>query len=92
MTVGIREITRATSKLIHRAAAGETLIITEHNEPLAMLVPLPRTGNAELDQLIRDGELTPASNPGGVAALLAMRPVPAGNELDSTAVISEDRG
>jgi prevent-host-death family protein len=91
-TVGIREITRTTSKIIRRAAAGETVIITEHDEPLAMLVPLPRTGDAEVDQLIRDGELAPASNPGGLKALLAIRPAPASNEMESTATISDDRG
>ncbi|HEV7711745.1 MAG TPA: hypothetical protein VGP16_26395 [Asanoa sp.] len=76
MTImGIREVTRNTSKMIHRAAAGETVVITEHDRPIAMLVPLPSTGDPAVDELIRDGVLTPASNPGGIAALLAVTPV-----------------
>ena len=60
-TMGIREGTRHTSKVIHRAAAGETVLITEHDRPIAMLVPLPSTGDPRVDELIRDGKLTPAS-------------------------------
>jgi antitoxin (DNA-binding transcriptional repressor) of toxin-antitoxin stability system len=89
--VGIREVTRNTSKLIHRAAAGETVIITEHESPIAMLIPLPSTGNPDVDALIREGKITPASNPGGVSALLAIRPHSASNESDTAAVISEMR-
>jgi len=89
--IGIRELTRGTSKIVHRAAAGETVVITEHDEPIAMLVPLPRTGNEKIDQMIRDGELIPASNPGGIGALLAIEPVPASNDTDTAEVISEMR-
>jgi len=90
-TVGIREVTRNTSRLIHRAAAGETLVITEHDQPIAMLVPLPRTGDPAVDQLIREGRLTPAANPGGVAALLAVEPVPASDSSDTAEAVSELR-
>lgn len=90
ITVGIREITRNTSKIIHRAAAGETVLITEHDQPIAMLAPLPSTGDAEVDALIRDGTLTPASNPGGLAALLAITPAPPEGP-DGAEVISELR-
>jgi prevent-host-death family protein len=89
-TVGIREVTRHTSEIIHRAAAGETVIITERDEPIAMLVPLPHTGDPAVDQLIRDGRLTPASNPGGIAALLAITPTP-GDGVDTADVVSEIR-
>jgi prevent-host-death family protein len=93
MTVmmGLREVTRQTSKVVHRAAAGETVVITEHDKPIAMLVPLPDTGDPAVDQLIREGKLTPASNPGGVAALLAVQPAPTGHAVDSAEVISELR-
>jgi antitoxin (DNA-binding transcriptional repressor) of toxin-antitoxin stability system len=90
-TVGIREVTRHTSKVIHEAAAGETVIITEHDQPIAMLVPLPRTGDPVVDRLIREGKLSPASNPGGLAALLAIRPVAAGDDSDTAEVVSELR-
>ncbi len=89
--MGIREITRNTSKVIHRAAAGETVLITEHDKPIAMLVPLPSTGDPAVDRLIREGALTPASNPGGLAALLAIRPAPASHDSDAAEVVSELR-
>lgn len=92
ITVGIRELTRHTSKMIHRAAGGETVLITEHDRPIAMLVPLPHTGDPAVDELIRAGELTPASNPGGIAALMAIKPVQAGDDTDSAEVVSEQRG
>jgi prevent-host-death family protein len=89
--MGIREVTRHTSKVIHRAAAGEAVLITEHDRPIAMLVPLPHTGDPAVDQLIRDGALTPASNPGGLAALLAIRPFPASHGGDTADIVSELR-
>ncbi len=90
-TMGIREVTRHTSKVIHRAAAGETVLITEHDRPIAMLVPLPSTGDPEVDRLIREGTLTPASNPGGVAALLAIKPADASDGTDTAEIVSEMR-
>jgi len=89
--MGIREVTRHTSQVIHRAAAGETVLITEHGEPIAMLVPLPATGEPAVDQLIREGKLTPASNPAGVAALLAITPYPASDSTDTADVVAELR-
>ena len=89
--MGIREVTRHTSKVIHRAAAGETVVITEHDRPIAMLVPLPSTGDPRVDELIRTGQLTPASNPGGVAALLAIKPVPASGPEQASDIVSELR-
>lgn len=90
-TIGIREVTRHTSQVIHRAAAGETVVISEHDQPIAMLVPLPRTGDPAVDRLIREGRITPASNPAGVAALLAIKPVPGGDDQDSTDVLADLR-
>ena len=89
--LGIREVTRNTSRVIHRAAAGETIVITEHDRPIAMLVPLPDTGNPAVDDLIRNGTLTPASIPGGVAALLAIEPIPASDDTDTAAIVSDLR-
>lgn len=89
--VGIREITRNTSKVIHRAAAGESIVITEHDRPIAMLIPLPSTGDPRVDELIHEGKLTPASNPGGIAALLAIEPVSTGSPVDTAQVVSELR-
>lgn len=91
LTVGIREVTRSTSKIIHRAAAGETVLITEHDEPIAMLVPLPATGDPQVDALIREGRLTPAGNPGGLAALLAIEPAGDGGDERGAEAIGDLR-
>jgi antitoxin (DNA-binding transcriptional repressor) of toxin-antitoxin stability system len=91
ITIGIREVTRNTSKVIHRAAAGETVVITEHDQPIAMLVPLPNTGDPVVDRVIREGQLTPASNPGGLAALLTIRPAEASDDTDSAEVVADLR-
>jgi antitoxin (DNA-binding transcriptional repressor) of toxin-antitoxin stability system len=87
ITVGIREITRNTSKVVHQAASGETVVITEHDRPIAMMVPLPGTGNPAVDELIVQGRLTPASNPGGLAALLAIVPVEAASAEDTAEAV-----
>lgn len=67
------------------------MLITEHDQPIAMLVPLPSTGDSAVDRLIREGKLTPASNPGGLAALLAIRPVAPTRDEDTAEIVSELR-
>jgi antitoxin (DNA-binding transcriptional repressor) of toxin-antitoxin stability system len=67
------------------------VVITERGRPLAMLVPLPTTGNPVVDQLIREGKLRPADNPAGVAALLAITPHLPGGGADTADVVSELR-
>jgi hypothetical protein len=44
-----------------------------------------------VDRLIREGQLTPASNPGGLAALLAIRPAEASDDTDSAEVVADLR-
>lgn len=91
IAIGIRELTRHTSKVVHRAAAGETVLITEHDRPIAMLVPLPDTGDDAVNTLIREGKLTPASNPGGIAALLAIQPVEASSASKTDDALTRQR-
>jgi antitoxin (DNA-binding transcriptional repressor) of toxin-antitoxin stability system len=66
-------------------------MIIEHGRPVAMLVPLPVAGDLVANQLVREGKLTPAGDPAGVAALLAITPHPAANGIDSADVVSELR-
>jgi hypothetical protein len=66
-------------------------LITEHDQPIGTPVPLPGTGDPAVDQLIREGTLTPASNPGGTAALLAIRPAPASHDGDTADIVCELR-
>ncbi|MFB9908123.1 type II toxin-antitoxin system Phd/YefM family antitoxin [Allokutzneria oryzae] len=56
-SIGVRELRQNASKYLKRAAAGETLVITEHGVPVAMLAPPPKPSLRE--QLIANGELVP---------------------------------
>jgi prevent-host-death family protein len=38
-TVGARDLTHGTGRILARVRAGETLTITERGEPIAMVVP-----------------------------------------------------
>ena len=83
-SVSIRELARCTAQVVHRAAAGETLVVTEHDRPVALLVPLPVGRIPMDDRLVGESKLTPARSPAGVAGLLAITPYPAGRELDAS--------
>ena len=67
------------------------MLITEHDRPIAMLVPLPSTGDPVVDELIRTGQLTPASTPGGIETLLAIKPALASGALNVSDIVSELR-
>lgn len=53
--VGIRELNQQTGRVLRRVAAGESLVVTDHGRPVAMLVPLPES---KLDQLVIAGQAT----------------------------------
>ncbi|MBO0686551.1 MAG: type II toxin-antitoxin system prevent-host-death family antitoxin [Candidatus Dormibacteraeota bacterium] len=55
--VGIRELHVHTSALVRRAAAGETIEVTDHGRPVVRLVALRRESGIE--QLLAQGRVTP---------------------------------
>lgn len=57
--VGIREIRQNLSVYIDRVKRGETLEITEHGQPVAVLQPLPRVEGV-LQRLVAQGRARPA--------------------------------
>ncbi|MGH2370183.1 MAG: type II toxin-antitoxin system Phd/YefM family antitoxin [Chloroflexota bacterium] len=57
--VGVRELRQNLSVYLRHVAAGETLTVTEHGRPVAILAPLPQQGDI-LDRLIAEGKATPA--------------------------------
>ncbi len=59
-TVGVRELRQNLSVYLKRVAAGETLKVTEHGRPVALLTPLPKQKESALDRLIAQGLATPA--------------------------------
>jgi prevent-host-death family protein len=58
--IGIRELRQNASKYIERVKAGETLEVTEHGHPVAVLGPLPASKSV-IDRLRAEGRITPAT-------------------------------
>jgi prevent-host-death family protein len=72
-TVGVRELRQNLSVYLRRVAAGETLRVTEHGLPVALLTPLPERMTAR-DRLIAAGKLIPGR--GGMVDLPLPPPGP----------------
>ena len=59
--VGIRDLRDHLSSWLERVKAGDEVLVTEHGRPVARLTPT--TGRARLDDLIKQGVVTPAKRP-----------------------------
>ena len=59
-SVGVRELRQNLSVYLVRVAAGESLEVTDHGYPVAVLCPI-RSGEPVLDKLQREGRLIPAT-------------------------------
>jgi prevent-host-death family protein len=55
--VGVRELRQNLSVYLRRIAQGETLRVTEHGHPVALLTPIPNSGEPVLDELEAQGLL-----------------------------------
>ena len=55
--VGVRELRQNLSVYLRRIAKGETLRVTDHGHPVALLTPLRDTGEPVLDRLEAEGRL-----------------------------------
>lgn len=69
-TVSVRELRQHLSRYLRRVKAGERLVVTERNRPVAVLAPLPEEEDL-LECLIATGE---ATRPAG--DLLDVEPLP----------------
>jgi prevent-host-death family protein len=56
--IGIRELQQHASRWVRRAAAGETIEVTDRGRPVARLLPLPRLEGVE--RLRAEGRITEA--------------------------------
>jgi prevent-host-death family protein len=67
-TVGAYEAKTKLPELLERAAAGEIITITKHNQPIARLVPARTPDRASLDALFKEmddiRERSPLNPPG----------------------------
>jgi prevent-host-death family protein len=62
--IGIRELRQNASKYISRVKAGETLEVTEHGRPVAVLAPVPESVSV-VDRLVAEGKAWPAETDPG---------------------------
>lgn len=58
-SAGVRELRQRASELLRRVAAGETIEVTDHGRPVAILAPIPDAG--PLARLQAAGDLQLAS-------------------------------
>ena len=59
-TVGLKTLKNKLSEYVRRAAAGETVVITDRGRAVAELMPPRRAENAFVEQGVREGWLRPA--------------------------------
>jgi prevent-host-death family protein len=62
-SVGVAELRQNLSVYLRRVNAGERLVVTDRNRPVAELGPAPRTG-PDLDRLIAEGKVSRPLRPG----------------------------
>lgn len=58
MKVGVREIKNGLSRYLKHVKNGESIIITEHNKPIAKIVPFGDSLLPEYEMLIKEGALS----------------------------------
>lgn len=56
--IAVRDLNQRTSQILERVRRGETLIVTDHGEPVARLSPIGNTRTV-LDLLITQGKAIP---------------------------------
>lgn len=77
MSVGIRALTNRLSRYLAKVRVGKTITITDHGQPVALLVPLE--SESVLERLISEGKITPPLGP----------KQPAGQPLDVGSPVSD---
>jgi prevent-host-death family protein len=61
--VGVRELRQNLSVYLRRIQQGETLRVTDHGHPVALLTPIRDTGESVLDRLEAEGRLEQRARP-----------------------------
>ena len=82
--VDIRHLQNNARSVIGRAVAGETILVTEHGQPVARIVGI-RAGSV-LDQMIAEGRAT-----GSSGDLLELKPLPPPTRRPLSKVLAEMR-
>lgn len=63
MDVGIRDLKNNLSRHLKSVQDGNSITVTDHGKPIARIEPV--SGISRLDQLIAEGQVTPAMEPKG---------------------------
>lgn len=58
--VGVRDLKQNASRVLARVKAGETLEVTEHGRPVALLTPVD--DDEDHDRLVEAGEILPGTH------------------------------
>ncbi len=81
--MGIRQLRDNLTSTIRRVRSGETIEITHHGAPVAVLAPVPADRVA---RLVASGDVTP-----GAPAARRPRRFPVTGELTASQALEEDR-
>jgi prevent-host-death family protein len=57
-TVGVRELKSRLSSYLHQVKAGHTVLVTEHGQSIARIVPLAHTLEGRLEAMMQAGLVT----------------------------------
>ena len=68
LRVGVRELRNDVAAVLRRAAAGERIVVTVNDVPVAQLGPLEPEGAPTLDDLVAAGAVVAPRRPGAPAA------------------------
>jgi prevent-host-death family protein len=85
--IGVRELNQHTSRYLARVKAGETIEVTEHGLPVAMMIPI-QSGVSLLERLVARGEAQP---PTADVATIGSLPPAALDGVDVAAELSASR-
>jgi prevent-host-death family protein len=86
-TVGIRELRQNLSAYLRQVEAGQRLIVTERNRPVAELVPVGRH-QPGLSRLVAEGRVVPPAR----AEPLDFSPIPLRGDRPATRALEVVRG
>ncbi|RBY83863.1 type II toxin-antitoxin system prevent-host-death family antitoxin [Geodermatophilus sp. TF02-6] len=63
-TISHREMRNNSAEVLRRVEAGETLLVTNHGRPVALLSPAPASRQDRYEELVAVGEIIPARRRG----------------------------
>jgi prevent-host-death family protein len=86
--VGIRELRQNLSVYLRRVKRGESLEVTEHGRPVALLAPLPEPASVRA-MLLASGKLVPATS---APAALGAPPSSLAASVSVSEALAEERG